>query len=1145
MPAWEFSLPAVSFRSTPGAAPDVPFSVILRAARDRAGVTQRELADRAGVSVATIRDLEQGRSRLPRRASLHAMIEALGLSGDGAELVRAAATTRTEPAPQPDPVPGDPVDEISVAVLGPLQVRCGPHEVELASPKQRRILVRLALNAGEVVGREELIELLWGYQRPQRVRQLLHSYVGRLRRKLRLHDATRVLRATGDGYRLTLAPGQLDLLRFRRLIALGTGEADPELASNHFAAAALLWRGETDVEALRDIPVTTALRHQYAQLLRSWAALAREFGGCEQVLPPLRELAWQFELDEPVHADLIMVLSASGRQAEALATYQRIRAALVEHLGIEPSPKLRQAHDYALQRRESPGPAPARRPVLQQAPAPPPGFVGRATELITIRGAFERRTSEEGQVSPNIVTLSGAAGVGKTALALRAAHQLRTGYPDGQLYADLRGGTGAAVAPMEVLGRFLRALGVPARQVGVDEAEASASLRSELADRRMLIILDNAREAAQVRPLLPGPGHCDVLVTSRWRLPDLAGATVVDVPTLPISDAVKLIADACGSRPPADPRSTQEVALACGKLPLALRIVAARLANRPAWSTAELARRLRDVHGRLAELSVGDSSVLASFQLSYQDLSEAARRAFRLCALHPGDDFGLDATAEALGLDPVATDAVVCELLDGNMLLQLTADRFRFHDLLGLYAGKLLADGDPGERDAGRRRLHAWYLEHLIAAMGWVSPHTVQLPTAVPGRADAFAGQDRALEWLDREVAALVALVEQTAARGPDPVSWQIADQLRGYFLVRRHVDRWLRTAEAGLRVAAEAADGSAQAALLISRGQAMWALGRHREALDDYLAGALLAEAGAWHEAAAYLWHSIGVVQAEQGLLDDAHTSYRRALTLCGDESAGYVRSLALSGLGAMYADQGRLRPAAECFTAALRINERAGREASALSARGNLGMVLRQLGEFDEAASHLTAALTGYRLRSNMHGELSTLDEISQLHRQQAAPAAAVSAAREGYDVALIVRDQRAQVALLTTLGEAHLAGLDVSEATRCLLQSQAMARQHHYPYFDARAGVGLAGVLLHTGDRDAAQRACELARDTARTHGFRLLEADALAVHAHCLTGQDAQAAGRLVDEAVTIYRAAGADRMAHALTRRWLRPPATRF
>ncbi|WP_229399260.1 BTAD domain-containing putative transcriptional regulator [Micromonospora okii] len=1114
----------------------MPFGASLRAARERAGLTQRELADRADVNIATIRDLEQGRSRLPRPASLDALVGALGLAGEAAELVRAAATARRKPTPQPDSPPGHPADELSVAVLGPLRVRCGSHEIELTSTKQRRILVRLALSAGEVVGREDLIELLWGYQRPPQAQQLLQSHVGRLRRKLRLPDATKVLRLAGDGYRLTLAPQQLDLLRFRRLVALGADEATPELTGSHFAAAALLWRGETDVEALRDHPVSTALRHQYAQLLRSWAALTREFGGCEQVLPPLRELARQFELDEPLHAELMMTLSASGRQAEALATYQRIRAALVDQLGIEPSPELRQAHDYALRRHELPAPAPAHRPVPQQAPAPPSGFVGRATELGTIGAALAGGGPEEGQVSPHIVMLSGAAGVGKTALALKAAHQLRAAYPDGQLYVDLRGGAGVAVAPIEVLGRFLRALGVPARQVGADEAEASAALRSELADRRMLLVLDNAREAAQVRPLLPGPGHCDVLVTSRWRLPGLADATVVDVATLPLPDAVKLISDAAGRRPPTDPRSTQEVALACGKLPLALRIVAARLANRPAWSADDLARRLRDVNGRLAELSAGDSSVLASFQLSYQELSEAARRAFRLCALHPGDDFGLDATAEALNLDPVAADAVVCELLDGNMLLQSTAERFRFHDLLGLYAGKLLAAGDPGERDAARGRLHAWYLEHLIAAMGHVSPHAVQLPTTVTGRAGAFAGQEQALEWLDREAAGLVALVEQTAEPGQEPVSWQVADQLRGYFLVRRHVDRWLRTAEAGLRAATKAADDAAQAALLISRGQAMWALGRHREALDDYRAGALLAESCAWREAAAYLWHTSGVVQAEQGMLDDAQESYRRALALCGDESAGYVRSLALSGLGAMYVDQGRLRPAAECFTAALRLNQRAGREASALSARGNLGMVLRQLGELDQAETCLTAALAGYRRRSSMHGELSILDEISQLHRQRGAPAAAASAAREGYDVALIVRDQRAQVALLTSLGEAHLAGLDVPEATRCFLRAQAMARQHHYPYFDARAGVGLAGAFLHTGDRDAAQRACELAHDTARAHGFRILEADALAVRADCLAEHDAGTASRLLDEAASIYRAAGADRIADALVRR---------
>lgn len=396
---------------------------------------------------------------------------------------------------------------------------------------------------------------------------------------------------------------------------------------------------------------------------------------------------------------------------------------------------------------------------VQQAPAAPPDFVGRAAELDRIENAFAGPDQESGPASSRIVLIGGIAGVGKTALALAAAQRLRTRYPDGQLYADLRGTAATAPEPMRVLSRFLRALGVPDRRIGTDEAEAASVFRSELADRRMLVLLDNARDADEIRPLLPGAGGSDVIVTSRRRLLGLAGATVIDLEPLAQDEAVTLIATTAGShRANADPGAAGALAEACGRLPLALRIASARLATRQAWTIGDLVHRLRDDHHRLTELSTSESSVLNSFQLSYADLSGAAQRAFRLCGLHPGDDFGTESTGALLAMSTSEADRVLEDLLEANMLMRYTTNRYRFHDLLGLYARRLLAEDT--ETETACSRLYTWYAEAVTAAMEWVYPQLVRLETHAERDRFFVTGTD-ALAWLDAELPALVAVVRR------------------------------------------------------------------------------------------------------------------------------------------------------------------------------------------------------------------------------------------------------------------------------------------------------------------------------------------------------------------------------------------------
>jgi len=1114
-------------RGAPSSAerPAAQFGPLLKSHRERQGLTQRDLAARSGLSLAAIRDLEQGRSRQPRRNSVLSLSLALGLSSQDAAQFLAAALGGDVYTP-PTLIARAETERAeavtTLAIMGPVTLWHNRIPVPVTSPMQKCILLRLALSAGDVVGREELMDLIWGERRPTSASNLLHTYIGRLRRLLQPESGLH-LRNAERGYHLEAEPGQLDLARFRELASLGARENDAERALEHFAEAVRLWRGDTDVDALRHDPLMAAVTEEYTAVLCAYAALARDLGESEQVLQRLRELASQRELHEPLHAELVMCLAASGRQAEALAAFERVRTALADQLGLDPGERLRDAHQGALRQRWGADPKAQRRAVVQQAPAPPPDFVGRVQELEQIVSALG---GDESEASPRVVAVNGAAGVGKTALALEAARRLRADFPDGQLYADLRGASSDSITPLEVLGRFLRALGVPGEQIGTDEAEVAALLRSELAERRMLIVLDNANDKRQVSPLLPGSGACGVLVTSRRRITDLVGATVVDLSTLPVSDALDLLAAAAGvQRIAADPESARQLTAACGQLPLALRIAGARLAGRSAWSAADLAKRLRDESRRLAELSTGELSVMASFQLSYQDLSEIARRTFRLCALHPGEDFTLDATAVLLDADAPETDRILGELLDANMLLQYSPDRFRCHDLLGLYAARLLAEHDTEGYAADRDRYYAWYLSTATAAMEWVYPQLVRWSTC-DDRETVFETLEAASAWLDTEVPALIALIERIAdSEEHRHLAWQIADQLRGYFLINRQADRWLRSAEAGLR----AADGdpSAEAAMHMTRGQAMWALGRHEAAIAVYTEGARSADTGGWRQAAAYLRHNIGWVLAEQGRLAEAEQSFHLAVELSDDE-LGHTRAVTLNGLGYVCFDQGRLAEAAEYFGAALRINQKTGREKSLLANRSNLGMVLRQLGQESAAEEHLRAALDGHRRTSNRNGELAALEELSLLHMQRGHSAAAVSAAEQGYDLAVIARDRRAQAALLIAFGEAQLGAGDVLSAQESF--ERVFALVDEFPFLATRATIGTANVLLALGDNADARRHAERALAEARGRGYGVLEADALSAQARCVASEDPAAAARLAATAVTLYRAAGAAPMA---------------
>jgi tetratricopeptide (TPR) repeat protein len=588
-----------------------------------------------------------------------------------------------------------------------------------------------------------------------------------------------------------------------------------------------------------------------------------------------------------------------------------------------------------------------------------------------------------------------------------------------------------------------------------------------------------------------------VLVTSRSLLRGLEVAASVPLATLTMAESVDMIAAVAGDdRVAADVRTARELASACGNLPLALRIAAARLASRPSWAISDLVQRLRDEGGRLAQLDDGSTSVLASFQLSYDNLSPPAQRTFRLCSLHPAQDFGVAVAGALLGTDDGSAEAVLDELLDASMLLQYSAHRFRFHDLLRLYAGKLAEADSVQDRQDALQRLLESFAERVTAAMDWAFPQTVRLD-GHPRKEDVFPDESRAAAWLDAEATALVSLAEHAA--DDDRLShyaWRIADQMRGYFLINRHVDGWNRIVEAGWRAAERSDDLRARAATLLSRGQARSSAGRDIEGLDDALAALRLAQEAGWGPAAAYLSHNIGWQYYELGRLADAETWLGRTLDVTRNEPWGHTRSAALNGLGMIMLDRGRWQDAATYFRAAQEMNDAAGHERSALVNWGNLASALRQRGALVEAAEHLETVLRRYRKLGDLRGELSTLDEMSRLEIDRRNLSTGLSLARQAHDLAVKMFDRRAQAMTAGTLGDALREHGDIAHALDVLRDGVSMAQRHSYRYLETRARLGLARALALAGDLGSARREVGTAENVARAMGFDRLATEARA-------------------------------------------------
>ncbi|WP_443031192.1 BTAD domain-containing putative transcriptional regulator [Streptomyces sp. 3213.3] len=879
-------------------------------------------------------------------------------------------------------------------------------------PGQRRqaVLAALALQPAQIVRTDLLIEIVWGDTPPATVGNTLQSHLSFLRRALSDRAA---IRARPPGYSLEVAGEATDVQTAERLIRDGTRCADPREGAARLQAAVDLWRGRPLAD-LTDLPWfddhARRLDHLYLHAQQSLTRARLALGEHSQLVTELERLRGQYPLHEEIHRLLILALYRAGRQADALAAYQELRRTLDAELGIEPSLALRELLAAILRQdpsldlppslapapsRAPTGTAPAKLPVPAQLPAAIASFSGRDRELAQLEELLPGDTAAgpaRGGVAV-ISAVSGTAGVGKTALAVHWAHRVRESFPDGQLYVNLRGFDpgGSVVGPAEVMRGFLDALGVPPARVPSGLDAQVGLYRSLLAGRRVLIVLDNARDAEQVRPLLPGSANCLALVTSRNRLTSLAaaeGAHLLAVDILTPAEAQDLLAARLGAqRVTAEPAAAREIGDLCAGLPLALAIVAARAAAQPRVPLAAFAAELREPDGRLNALDAGDSvsRVREVFSWSYRTLSADAARLFRLLGLHPGPDVGVRAAGALAGVPTERARSLLAELAGGHLLTEHSVGRYVFHDLLRAYAAELVAAQDSEEsRRAAVHRMLDHYLHTAYAADALLTRRRdpITLSPARPGAApETFTDHQQALAWFTAEHPVLLAAVEQSTA-DLAAHAWQLASTLNT-FLDRQ--GQWPALAAA------------------------------HTTALN-------LARCRNDRTARANAHRGLGLAEDRQGHTDEARTHYALALELF-DELGNHAGQARIhQNLGRMSSARGDYREALDHAHRTLvhyrAVNDRGG-EAIALN---HLGWYHTKLGDHRQALSHCLRALALIQETGDPNGEAHTWDSLGYIHRHLGQHGEAVDCYRHALDLFRITGDRYSEATAFAYLGDTH---------------------------------------------------------------------------------------------------------------------------
>jgi tetratricopeptide (TPR) repeat protein len=762
-------------------------------------------------------------------------------------------------------------------------------------------------------------------------------------------------------------------------------------------------------------------------------------------------------------------------------------------------------------------------PVPHQLPAHAPHFVGRDEELHKLTQLLDA-AARDGETAA-ILAIDGTAGVGKTTLALRWANQVAERFPDGQLYVNLRGHdpSGAPMAAAEAIRGFLDTFGVPPDRIPAGADAQERLYRSLLAGQRMLVMLDNARDVDQIRPILPGPGGCLTLITSRRRLADLEEAVPLTLETLSSGQAAQLFTGLAPTSS-AEPEAVDSLVRRCGCLPLAIRLLAGRLRHHPSWTVADLVAALEESEDVLEEFHAGSVSAAAAFDLSYRDLPADQQRLFRSLGLHPGPDIDARAAAAMVGAGLAPARRMLDALYDNHLVEETARGRYAMHDLLRAYARALAAEDPDGDRDGPIGRLLDYYLQAARAADRHLSPHA---DAAAPDRdqtglVPAFPTRDRALAWMRTERLNLQACVERAAATARYSEAIGIAEAMSGFLYDEGYWDQArviYQTAAAAGRAAGERPDvagalsnlGSGQAKALTYRGSVQYVVGDYRAATDtltqalqlfrglsdpvghaevllrlaavqmdtgDYpAAAATLAEAlplyrdlGDRPGQAATLGH-LGVAAYETGDYPAAAEALNEALTRYRELGDGVGQASTLVDLSAVQAAAGDRQGPSGGLTEALALSRSLKYRLGEANALGRLGALRYAAGDYPASADALTGALGIYGEIGDRRGQARALSNLGVVQRATGGFPAAAASLTQALGLCREIGDRSGQAEVLSNLGDLHLASGNQAEALSSFTSALGIARELKTPLREARALAGLGRCLAHGGDKPGA--------------------------------------------------------------------------
>ncbi|HEX4787488.1 MAG TPA: BTAD domain-containing putative transcriptional regulator [Actinospica sp.] len=1036
-------------------------------------------------------------------------------------------------------------------ILGPLRVTVSGHAVGIRSVRQRAVLAVLLLSAGRTVSVDRLVDAVWGDQPADSAVNLVRTYIWRLR-SLLTEDGEVRLETEPAGYLLRVKPSELDLAEFERQAADGRAalaRGEEFAAARHLRAALDLWRGEPleDVTLHSGDLLAETLRLNEARVAALEERIEADLavGRHEELIGELRQHAAQHPLRERITGSLMLACYRSGRQADALGAYRTLRAALVGELGLEPGPALRELHerileaDPELQEVSRVVHRLSARHTPRQLPAAPGHFTGRAAEVRALTALVEHGEHPVGTVV--ICAIDGMGGIGKTALALHAAHLLADRYPDGQLFLDLHGYTKGLEPrePADALAVILQSLGIPSRQIPPALDARAALYRDRLAETRTLIVLDNAANEEQIRPLLPGSSRCTVLITSRTRLRSLDDARTVPLDLLPADQAVTLLRLVAGpGRDTEDDTEDdttddgavfEQIAELCGRLPLALRIAGGLLRHRAAWTARHLAEKLQESRPGLGLFRDGERDLTVVFELSYRALPDRLQLLFRRLGLLPGPDSDAYAVAALLECGPADAEQSLQSLVDHHLLTEANVGRYRMHDLVRQHA-HMLAERDPApERAAALDRLMDYYQHTAERADARVARYPRPAPSGpVPVHAPDLPDAERAYAWLRAERANLEAGVQRAVAEARDARVVALAAGLVEIVLEDGPLPYAVSLYADASRAAERIGDTFARACALTRLGMFRLMSHDYPGALEDFdRAVALHIEAG------------------DRGSLAGARAERSVVLRITGD-LLGAIRELE-EALGSFVELDDPLGQAAarwelgltryltgdtssgvDHLTEALRLYRALGNRRRQADVLCNLGGMQHSVGDLPGSVRSLDEALAIFRELGNRSGEGRTLIEKASALRLSGDLKAAKQAVGEGLQLYHEIRNRIGQAIAWQSRAVISAAAGDLPGALRDFEDSLGFFREVGARGNQAWVLNGYAGAVRATGDSARAltlyREALGLAREsTMRDEQAIALEAIGEIQLAHAERSEGAEC----LTQALAIFQELGQD------------------